>query len=189
MTAQAPRLKRCFQQPSIVAYKRSKNLRDHLVKAKVPLRRGPSWSKCGFSLCKHLCKACVLSHLNPGEIVTSHKSKRSGDEWKITASMDCLTQNVIYKLECKKCPSFVYIGETSRHFCDRLTDHRGYITRRGTKHPVGSHFTQRGHSVADLRAIPIERVLPKDDHMLRKQREKLWIIRYDAVSFGANSRD
>ena len=28
--------------------------------------------------------------------------------------------NVIYKIGCKKCRSFVYIGETERRFCDRL---------------------------------------------------------------------
>ena len=83
----------------------------------------------------------------------------------------------------------LYIGETQRRFCDRLQDHRGYITQKKLDHPIGNHFNRKGHKVTDLLPIPFERVLPKGDSLLRKRREKFWINQYDAVTFGANSRD
>ena len=39
-----------------------------------------------------------------------------------------------------------------------------------------------------LRITPIERVNPMDDPLIRKTREQLWISRYDAVTYGQNTR-
>ena len=108
---------------------------------------------------------------------------------KIAAPISCVTDIVIYKLSSRKCPHFVYIGETQRRFCDRLQDHRGCITQKKLDHPIGEHFNRKGHKVTDLLPIAFERVLPKGDTLLRKRREKFWINQYDAVTFGANSRD
>ena len=83
----------------------------------------------------------------------------------------------------------MYVGETQRRFCDRLTDHRGYVNRKVLDHPVGSHFNQGSHDITDLVPLPIEKVLPMGDHRLRKRREKVWIQRYNAVEWGANSRE
>ena len=182
-------LKRVFGQPSMVAYKRGKNIGDILIRAKFKAKKSrPKRRNLGYMLCNRSCKACALSGLRPGQKVTKHKSNKSGQEWNITSSMNCQTSNVVYRITCKKCPSFVYIGETSRRFCQRLTDHRGYIHRRDLETPIGKHFNLRGHSVEDFQAIAIEKVLPENNNMLRKQREKLWINRYDSVQFGANSR-
>ena len=102
-----------------------------------------------------------------------------------------LVSNVIYKITCKKprCQSFVYIGGTSRKFCQRLTDHRGYVHRKYLQTPVGHHFNQKGHCIQDLQAVAIEKVLPVNDHLRRKRRESMWINRYDSISFGANTKD
>ena len=117
-----------------------------------------------------------------------HSCGRTGQEWKITAPITCQTENVIYKLACRKC-SWVYIGETRRCFADRLREHRGYISQERLDQPAGEHFNSRGHKPSDLIAIAIERVLPKNDHHLRKCREKYWINQYDSSSFGGNKRD
>ena len=134
--------------------------------------------------------SCGLTGLKPGEKVTSHKCLRTGKVWPITSAIDCQTSNVVYKITCIKpqCKSWVYIGETSQRLCDRLTQHRGYVHRKENK-PVGVHFNMKGHSIEDLRAVAIEKVLPLNDDLLRKRRESMWINRYDSVSFGANTRD
>ena len=102
-----------------------------------------------------------------------------------------MTSNVIYKLSCKRCPGFVYIGETKRRLCERIQEHRGAITQKKMDHPVGAHFNQVGlrHSVTDLIPLAIERVVPKHDTALRKRREHFWINNYRATSLGANRRD
>ena len=188
MVDQCPSLKRCFNQPSVVAYRRSKNIGDMLIRAKVQTTRRSTRLTPGYSVCRRTCMACALSGLRPGEKVTSHKCQRTGQEWDITSSLDCQTKNVINKITCAKprC-KFVYVGETSRKFCERLTDHRGYIKNKKLHTPVGHHFNQKGHKIDDLQALAIEKVQPVDD-LLRKRRESLWISRLDSISFGANSR-
>ena len=185
MVSQSNHLKRCFQNPSLVAYRRPKNLGDMLIRAKVD-NKTSSRKKNGFTHCGRACRACIQS-----EKATEHRCNRTGQSWKINAPINCQTRNVIYKLGCRKCPNFVYVGETQRRFCDRLTDHRGYINRKVLNHPIRLHFNQRGHDKngADLLPILIERVLPMEDHSLRRRREKVWIQKYDAIMYGANYKE
>ena len=132
-----------------------------------------------------MCYACIQC-----ERATSHSCQRSKRTWQITSALNCESRNVIYKIGCKKCKYFVYIGETERRFSDRLTDHRGYVNRKVLNHPIGGHFNKGGHDITDMIPIPIEKVYPENDDLLRKRREKLWIQRYDAVSFeGGNTRE
>ena len=128
-------LKRIFGKPSMVAYKRGKNIGDILIRAKFKAKKSrPKRRNLGYMVCRrmHGCMACPMSGLRAGEKITKHKSNKSGQEWNITSSMNCQVSNVVYRITCKKCPTFVYIGETSRKFCERLTDHRGYIHRKNT---------------------------------------------------------
>ena len=187
MTSQNNSLKRCFPKPSMVAYRRAKNLRDHLVKAKTSSNRRSSRLKNGYRPCQGGCRLCWIS-----ERTTTHECKRLKKIWTINAPIDCNTENLVYKLQCRKCPEFSYIGETRRRFRDRVQEHRGYISQKKLQHPVGQHFNQPGHSknpVADLLPIGIERVLPKGDDLRRKRRETFWIQKYDNIKFGANTRD
>ena len=118
-------MKRCFPKPPMVAYRRPKNLREILVRAKVSTRRRTSRLKNGCKPCHRACKLCwFLDHSS------THKCKKTGKQWKINAPIDCQTKNVIYKITCKKCDWFVYIGETERRLCDRIQQHRGYVTQK-----------------------------------------------------------
>ena len=180
MVNQSNRMKDCFRRPSLVAYKGNKNLGEILIRAKVPIKRS-SRKKVGFNLCGRLCYACIQC-----KKATFHKCKRTGKSWRITSSLNCESKNVIYKIGCKKC-DWVYIGETERKFCERLTDHRGYV-RRKENNAIGIHFNSAGHDITDMEPLPIEQI-DKEDTDIRRQREKIWIQRYDAVSFGGNSRE
>ena len=186
MVDQSEVLKRCFDQPSIIAYKKSKSLGDILIRAKISTKRKSNRNKNGFYHCKRLCILCITS--NPASVHTCYHTKQ---QWQIKAPINCVTSNVIYKLSCKRCPSFVYIGETKRRLCERIQEHRGAITQKKMDHPVGAHFNQVGlrHSVTDLIPLAIERVVPKHDTALRKRREHFWINNYMATSLGANRRD
>ena len=187
MTSQSNILKRCFPQPPMVAYRRAKNLREHLVKAKITSSRRSTRIKDqenGYKPCQDPCQLCWIS-----ESATTHDCKRTKQSWTINAPLDCNSEDVVYKLRCRKCPPWLYIGETGRRFRDRMQDHRGYITQKKLDHPVGAHFNLPGHSVSDLLPVAIERVLPKGNDLLRKRREKYWINKYDSITFGANTKD
>ena len=133
-------MKRCFPKPPMVAYRRPKNLREILVRAKVSTRRRTSRLKNGCKPCHRACKLCwFIDHSS------THKCKRTGKQWKINAPIDCQTKNVIYKITCKKCDWFVYIGETERRLCDRIQQHRGYVTQKSLKNTsVGNTSTYQG---------------------------------------------
>ena len=184
MTEQSRVLLRCFPKPSLVAYKRAKNLKDILIKARLSTKRKSARICGGFRFCGRFCMVCKTS-----KRTMTHKCHKTGQEWKITAPINCETTNVVYKLECRRCPGFVYIGETQRRFCDRVAEHRGYVTQKKLDHPVGRHFNQGIHSVTDLCPTAIEKVHPEGNTLLRRRREKLWINRYDAVAYGANTRE
>ena len=102
--------------------------------------------------------------------------------------MTCTTENVIYRITCKKpkCDDFIYIGETKRRFCDRFSEHKSYVSSKKLEQACGSHFNQQGHKIEDMLPVIIEKVLPNNDDFLRLKREKFWINRYQSVEFGAN---
>ena len=89
---------------------------------------------------------------------------------------------------CKKpqCNSFVYIGQTKRRFCDRLSDHRSYVSQKKLDQVCGELFYNIGHSQDDMLPIILEQVTPSGDDFLRLKREELWIRNYQSVEFGAN---
>ena len=81
------------------------------------------------------------------------------------------------------------MGKTSRQLRTRINEHRGTITRKQVNKPAGGHFST-GHgkkTAAYLIVTGIERV--KGNEFVLNRRESLWINRYDAIKFGANTRD
>ena len=123
-----------------------------------------------------------------GEKMTSFKDPKTGKTWAITSNLNCQSKNVIYVVACVKCPMWgPYGGETEREFCQRLTEHRGAVTRKENT-AVGRHFNQKGHSIKDMRAFAIEQI-KSDNPRIRKRREQLWIYRLDSIASGANIRE
>ena len=78
MTKTCPNLSRVFPKPSVVAYRRNKNLRDILVKAKIPQPRKNLQRSQGFKPCQRLCYMCALS--SPASTHSCQSSIRKGVE-------------------------------------------------------------------------------------------------------------
>ena len=124
------------------------------------------------------------------KINTKRKSKRKPNNkiYTINSNVTYVTENVIYKITCKKPQGtdFVYIGQTKRRFLDRFDDHRGYVLRKELNQVFGKHFNTKGHSFKDMLPIVIEQVQPKNDDFLRLKREKHWNNTYESLEFGGN---
>ena len=83
------------------------------------------------------------------------------------------------------------VPSINKHFFEKNKASVGHFKGRAvaTGHEtVAEHFNLPGHSVADMRIMGIERVMSSNPNV-RKIREKIWIYRYDSVTYGGNTRD
>ena len=184
-------LKRCFSVPPMIAYRRGKNLRDNLIKAKVSSKRKSSRRKNGCKPCGQACQSCWVLQTSK-----THTNPRTKQSWPINSAINCNSTNCIYKGGCNKkgCEKWTaiglpYLGESRRKLKQRILEHKGYIRRKEWHKGFASHFAT-GHGKnpeAYLTITAIERVFPLNDDLLRKRRESHWIN--VSVKFGANTRD
>ena len=95
-----------FNKPPMKTFRRSKNLKDLLVKSSVP--RNPSNQPPGtFPYNKTVCR--TSPHVNLSPKITTPKGQIN-----VKGHCSCITHNAVYCLTCTKCPSTVYVGETGR---------------------------------------------------------------------------
>ena len=106
-----PYLAETFPQPPMVAYRRPENLRDKLIRSKVPQpqpsrpkRKLPGTTKC------NRCPLCPF--VKVGKAV---KSTASNKTVNINEPVNCQTRNAIHCINCKKC-SMQYIRKCERNF-------------------------------------------------------------------------
>ena len=72
----------------------------------------------------------------------------------------------------------------------KIAEHRAAIQSYPSY--FGGHFSLQGHSVNEMVLLAIEKVRcsdPKLEPALRKRREKQWINRYNATTYGCNKRE
>jgi hypothetical protein len=123
MVSQDDYLGSVFPEPPLVSYKRQKNIRETIIRAKVaPLRshrKQTGMKKCGK------CVAC--SYILQTKTVLGRNYNGKPFVWKIGRKVTCDSKNVIYLLQCDKdlCRQ-KYIGMTS-DFRDRVCQHVGYV--------------------------------------------------------------
>ena len=180
MTAQDQHLANVFQQPPIIAYRRQRNLKDILIKSKVPpqISRYPHREVKGMTKCGKMCTACPF--ITTGSEVKIDKE----NTWKITKKLSCDTYNCIYLISCDKCGKR-YVGETGRIVKHRLAEHRGYVNNQVSSVSTGEHFNLPGHSLANVKITILEQV-KKNDIMYRKEREKYFINKFNSYYEGLN---
>ena len=135
----------------MVAHLRPANLRDFLVRAKLPQlnrRQGasrggqPGFRKCG----KARCLCCIYSANSK-----THTSTLTGQTWPIKQSITCDDHSVVYNItcshqagQCLRRPA-QYVGKVgaTRACRVRCTEHRGAV-RNHWDTGVGEHFNRPG---------------------------------------------
>ena len=80
-----------FPEPPLTAFKRPKNIKEYLVRAKLPgLNNRPKRKVNGMSKCNKPCQAC--SYILEGkEVKVNYKST-----WKIIKQVNCNSYNCVY---------------------------------------------------------------------------------------------
>ena len=152
------RCKKAFPHLPVVAFRRSNNLRDLLVTAKLsskstnPHPQLPSGSfRCGKN-----CATCP--YISDG--FTNYTFFSTGETLPIKSNLTCETKNLIYMIQCNRC-NLQYIEETKRRLKDRFNEHRRTIDNpNNISKPttVAEHFLSApNHTATDLQLIPIEK--------------------------------
>ena len=182
MTHQNKYLSEVFKQPPLTAYKRQKNLRDLLIKSKVPPPKPihPRRQIQGMKQCGKACTACPYVH--PGKKIKIDQN----ETWQVKRDVNCNTYNCIYMIQCQKekCGQ-KYIGQTGRIIKHRIADHRGYITNQVLARATGAHFNLPGHSLADMRYTVLEQVRYNNE-AYRRERETYHINKFNTFYMGIN---
>ena len=182
MGVQDSYLKDVFEEPPLTAFRRQNNLRDMLIKSKVPPPPSPYPQRetKGMARCGNSCPSCP--YVLPGKTVKIDIER----QWRIDKKVNCNTFNCIYMLQCTKenCKNR-YIGQTGRFLRFRIADHKGYITNQVTSKATGAHWNQPGHSLADMKFTVLEQV-KYNDEAYRKERETFFINKFNTFYKGIN---
>ena len=176
-------LKEVFKSPPLTAYKKQRNIRDNLIRAKVadPPKKGPERKSPGMKRCGKMCTICPYV-----KEVKEVKINNKKVPWKINKNVNCETRNIMYMIECLKCKER-YIGESTRTLKARLADHRGYINNINVNYATGAHFNTPGHQLSDLSVIILEKTR-KEDNSYRKERERYFINLFNTYYKGLNKQ-
>ena len=181
MVAQDPYLAEVFPLHPLTAYKRQKNIKDIVVRAKVYQKNRKQRNLKGMAKCNAPCTACPF-------ILEGSNINKSGKSWKIQKNVNCNSENVVYMIECQKenCRQ-KYIGQTERKMSERFSEHRGYVNRKIISQPTGQHFNSPGHSISDMKVTVIEKI-KKTDKMYREERETYFIALFNTFYRGLNKK-
>ena len=179
---QDPYLKKVFPKPPLVAFRRQRNIREKLIRAKVPAaptrpkRILPGMKSCGR------CVNCA--YIKTGQTV---KSLASNHEVQLTESYDCQTKNIIYLIECRKtnCSKRQYIGKTTDPLTKRFGAHRGYVRNKLLAKATGAHFNLPGHQMSDMSITVVEKIYNQNPLFLR-EREAVNINLFNVKDQGIN---
>jgi hypothetical protein len=181
MVGQDTYLAEVFKEPPLTAFRRQKNIRNHLIRALVPNISRPKRNLTGMNKCGKNCSACP--YIKEGKSI-----KINSVNWKINKQVNCNSYNSIYAIQCKKdsCKK-TYIGQSGRMLQTRLMEHRGYISNNDTSKATGEHFNLPGHSLSDLTVTILEQV-KNNDQLYREEREHFIIRKLNTFYKGLNKQ-
>ncbi|CAJ0927866.1 unnamed protein product [Ranitomeya imitator] len=178
-----------FQVAPLMCHKKPPNLRNLLVSADigssklVTKQTFLATARKGTFPCLH-CLQC--SNITRGDTFTH---PRSGKRFPIRVFFSCDSTYVIYLI---KCPCGLgYVGETTQHIRDRISQHKSTIRCKKLLLPVPAHFIAHNHSISQLRyqvidSVPLAR--RGGNRILKlKQKEAYWIhVLQTLEPFGLN---
>ena len=177
--------------PVIRGFRRPKNLRDLLVRAKLTTAdTDQSRTNKKRDKCQRLkCNYCTT--LDKSGRIYCPLTKRS---YVTRHNISCISNNLIYCLYCKVCMK-VYVGQTKRSLRERIGEHFTSIRKHKKHLVVGRHYNSKGHTgVNNVKIFILDfvKTSPKA-HNSRTKKEALeskWIFRLrSTVPLGLNLAD
>ena len=181
-----------LQIPVVRGFRRPKNLRDLLVRARLTTADGKHQPKNNKSSKRCLRLNCLYCKaLNKSGRIICPFNKRS---YISRFNVNCNSNNLVYCLVCKSC-SKMYVGQTKRSLRERAGEHFTSIRKQKKHLVVGRHFNSAGHKgthdvviyVLEFVKTPPNAALSK---LCRENLEAKWIYRLrSSVPLGLNLAD
>ena len=133
--------RKVFPQPPLISFKRCKNLKDLLFRAKL-------YNEGAVIMHNRGCTPC-------GCTFTSHLTDK---EYKINFPFNCDLPNVVYLMECKVC-GVQYVCSTCTPFRLRFNNYKACSRRCAIVH-VSQHFAGKDHHgfLQDIKVTILERM-------------------------------
>ena len=165
----------------MVAFKQPANLRNKLVRAKLPTQGREKRQAIGIKPCNKPCGICPYV-LKSSEFISTGTKER----FQIQGTFTCNTKGLIYLTTCSKC-LIQYVGQTGRRLVDRIKEHLNCICLQ--KEVTGVHYNSSGHNHYNLQVQIIEKVSPNTPNY-RLEREDYWIRKLcTKTPIGLNKND
>lgn len=165
-------MKRVFNNCRVIKGTRQpKALRQYLIRSKFSWKQPSPPSPPGLFTC-HGCKYHRLGYIKPCRFFRFGKDEKY--LWEYRRHFTCVSKNVIYVLQCKRCWKF-YIGET-KNFKSRVAKHKSDI-----KNPRKSNCRTLAEHLRTCSSFPHFRIFPimyVDDRSRRKFQESRLIRQY-----------
>ena len=130
--------KEVFPLPPMVAYKRPKNIREKLIRSKVPPERNlrPKRKQPG-------CKKCNKCNICPYiKCCKNVKSTATGFNSEIMQEVGCQTKNIIYCITCKECKKqyIVKLGGLPKRGSENIQD---MLKKSSLRKPLENILTKK----------------------------------------------
>ena len=170
MLHSSARMRKAVPKVPVVGERNPRSMRSLLMPSALP-QVGPTLEQTGVVRCGDGCVIC-REHLVEGRFFSS---STTGERFTVRHSMNCRSSNIIYLLYCQHCHGAQYVGETKNTLRTRFYLHRSHISKNMGTH-VTKHFNSQGHTLQDMKCMPIEQIL-SDSHAHRHKREQFWICK------------
>ena len=177
-------MKDIFTEGFQIGFKRYRNLKEYLCRSRlydinVPRRNETRAATKGWRKCNR-CTTCSRS-----TNLINFKSSTTGECFQISDTITCKDNNILYVVECLKCPSHPqYVGKSTRCLMIRGREHIGNVDRGNLEglttkgcSKMYQHFTTGGHSSSDMLIYGIEIV--HGDAATCAVRERFWMNKLD----------
>ena len=165
-----PQLQEVYPEPHLIAYKRQKNIKDFLIRAKVPPALSKNQKRIipGMKQCIYKGRQC---HACPYVKQTS-EVKSNTFNWKINTPVNCGDSNIVYLIECNKdkC-KMKYVGETDRTMRERFQEHKTYVNQKKSNKQTGEHFNTPKHTLGNMTITILDKV--KVSNTLYRKKERI----------------
>jgi hypothetical protein len=135
-----------FKDQPLVAYRRDRNLKDLLVRARIPnSNKNTGSSKCN----RNRCVTCP--HISTDKEVIGPKGF-----FRINTTFTCTSAGIIYCIVCKRCGE-LYVGESGRKLAERFREHRRDVVNKTKDKEVSDHFNRADHDgVLDMTVLGLQ---------------------------------